>query len=93
MAALNEFSYQMIDLKEFEVESTVLAEPPAWFTQPAAPPSTMRLEGPSTLALALVGAGTVLAYRSIQQRLTPSTKAAAHAAVARRTKSPRRRAA
>lgn len=90
MAELNEFLYQVFDVNEITVETTVLAEPPAWSTQPAAPPSTMRLEGPSTLALALIGAGTLLAYRSIQQRLTSAT---APAASPRQSKAPHRRAA
>jgi hypothetical protein len=50
----------------------------------------MRLEGPSTLALALVGAGTLVLYRGIQQRLSGHTPATA---AAPRPVKPRRRAA
>jgi hypothetical protein len=50
----------------------------------------MRLEGPSTLTLALIGAATLAAYRGVRQRLT--SRATAADAVRRPIK-PRRRAA
>ena len=50
----------------------------------------MRLEGPSTLTLALIGAATLAAYRGVRQRLT--SRAAAADAVRHPIK-PRRRAA
>jgi len=43
---------------------------PAWLRDAQArSQSAMRLEGPSTLVLAIIGVGTLIAYRSIQHRL------------------------
>jgi hypothetical protein len=50
----------------------------------------MRLEGPSTLTLALIGAATLAGYRGVQKRLTSRTTAAA---AVRHPIKPRRRAA
>jgi hypothetical protein len=56
----------------------------------AAEARAMRLEGPSTLTLALIGVATLAAYRGIQKRLT--SRATAADAVRKPIK-PRRRAA
>jgi hypothetical protein len=50
----------------------------------------MRLEGPSTLTLALIGAATLAAYRGVRQRLTSRATAAD---TVRQPIKPRRRAA
>ena len=57
------------------IEAAVVA--PAngiWFQPSAMQPAATRLEGPSTLVLALIGAGMLVAYRAVQQRLAPAPK-------------------
>ena len=65
---------------------------PDWLRHPElSPDSALRLEGPSTLVLAIIGAGTLIAYRSIHDWLidvTPTVRTAQPAAA-----KPRRRAA
>ena len=50
---------------------------PQWLRQPGSNPELVKpMEGPSTLVLAIIGAATLIAYRSIYDRLigvTPTT--------------------
>src|SRR5215208_4181401 len=57
------------------IEAVVVAPANAvWFQPSAMHPPAARLEGPSTLVLALIGAGILVAYRGLQQRLAPAPK-------------------
>ena len=48
----------------------IAAAEPLWLRQPESIPHAVnRLEGPSTLTLAIIGAATLIAYRSIHDRL------------------------
>ena len=78
---------------QFTSETTVplIGQPPAAAIElPSAEAKAMRLEGPSTLTLALIGVATLAAFRGIQKRLT--SRATAADAVRHPIK-PRRRAA
>lgn len=66
---------------------------PAWLRDSADNHPVMRLEGPSTLVLALIGAATLLAYQKISDRLAPAAQLAVRTHQRHKSKSTRRRRA
>ena len=88
MTEFDMFPVRTAATDQYNAMTTLAAEPVEW--APAVAPATRRVEEPAALVLALIGAGLIVAYRKIHQRLAP---AAAPAVKPRRAAAPRRRAA
>jgi hypothetical protein len=88
MTEFDLFPVRTAETEEYTALTTLAAQPVEW--APAVAPATRRLEEPAALVLALIGAGMIVAYRKIHQRLAPAPLPAARP---RRAAAARRRAA